>query len=79
MGTWAWNQSLCGMTPGLSCLWIRGQFPPKRDHCELESKYMKGILTVITEGFNHPSGRKSFIFSNQLQMEIEFLECATRI
>lgn len=40
---------------------------------------MKGILTIITEGFNHPSGRKSFIFSNQLQMEIEFLECAIRI
>lgn len=79
MGTWPWNQSLCGMTPGLSCLWIRGPFPSKRDRCELESKYMKGILTVITKGFNHPSVRESFIFSKQLQMELEFLECAVRI
>lgn len=40
---------------------------------------MKGILTVITKGFNHPSVRESFIFSKQLQMELEFLECAIRI
>lgn len=40
---------------------------------------MNGILTVITKGFNHPSVRESFIFSKQLQMELEFLECAIRI